>query len=169
MLITWLLYIGGGLLLLALAFSTLFGLPGNFLLVLFALGVGFYEHFVRFDWAFLTSLLGGWLLGEVVEFFSAAAGAKKANASRKAITFSYIGVFLGMIIGTAVLPIIGTLAGSLLGGFLGGYWAEYANTGSPAQARQVALYVVFGQLLGLAFKLAIGFTLAVAILYRLPL
>lgn len=149
--------------------STIFGLPGNFLLVIFALAAGYYEGFVKFDWSFLALLALSWLLGEGAEFLSSALGATRANASRRAIIYAYAGAFAGMLAGTAVLPVIGTLAGSLLGAFIAGYWGEYGQTGSRAQAQKVAINVVAGQLFGLIFKLAVGLAMAVAILLRLPI
>lgn len=166
---SWAVYAVSGLVLALSVLSTVFGLPGNLLLVLFAVVAGFYEGFIRLDGMFLALLSGGWLLGEGVEFFAAAVGAKKAQASRRAIVFSYIGAFFGMLLGTAILPVIGTLAGSLLGAFLAGFWGEYSQTGSSSQARRVALHVVVGQIVGVLFKLAVGAAMAIAILMRLPI
>lgn len=165
----WVLYAVSGLLLALTVLSTVFGLPGNLLLVLFAVGAAFYEGFISLDGMFLALLAGGWLLGEGVEFFAAAIGAKKAQASRSAIVFSYIGAFFGMLLGTAILPVIGTLAGSLLGAFLAGFWGEYNQTGSSSQAHRVAVHVVAGQIVGVLFKLAVGAAMATAILMRLPI
>lgn len=163
------LYAASGLVLFLFLLSTLFGLPGNLLVLLSAIAIGYYEGFLRIDWVFIAYLTGAWLLGEAGEFFASAIGAKKAKASRRAIVVSYIGAFVGMLAGTAVLPIIGTLAGSLCGAFLAGYWAELHQTGNGLQARKVAVHVVLGQLFGLVFKLAIGLAMAVAILARLPI
>ncbi|MDU4961585.1 MAG: DUF456 family protein [Sporomusaceae bacterium] len=164
----WLPYAVCGVVLLLLWLSSIFGLPGNFLLLLFAAAVGFYDSFDRLNWTFLAGLTGGWVLGEAAEFFSSAIGAKRARASRRAITAAYIGAFAGMLAGTAVLPVIGTLVGSLLGAFAAGYWGEYSQTGSGGQARRVAVYAAAGQLFGLVFKLAVGIAMAVAIWTRLP-
>jgi uncharacterized protein YqgC (DUF456 family) len=165
----WLLYAVSGLFVFVLVLSTVFGLPGNLLLVLFAAGVGFYEGFIQINWGFLAALMGAWGLGEGVEFFASAIGAKRAQASRRAVFSAYAGAFLGMLVGTAILPVIGTLAGSMIGAFIAGYWGEYHQTGSGRQARNVAVNVVIGQLLGLVFKLAVGLAMAVAILARLPI
>jgi uncharacterized protein YqgC (DUF456 family) len=165
----WLLYLVSGLFVFALVLSSVFGLPGNFLLLLFAAGVGWYEGFNQLNWAFLAALTGAWILGEAAEFFSSAIGAKRAQASRRAVLAAYAGAFLGMLAGTAILPVIGTIAGSMLGAFAAGYWGEYQQTGCGRQARNVAVYVVIGQLFGLVFKLAVGLAMAVAILTRLPI
>ena len=165
----WSLYAVAGFVLLLLALSTVFGIPGNLLLVLFAAGVGYYEGFIRLDWVFIACLIAGWLLGEAFEFFSSAIGARRAQASRRAIIAAYIGGFVGMLAGTAILPVVGTLVGSLLGAFLASYWGEYYHAGSSSQAKRVAIQVVRGQLFGLLFKLAVGLAMAVAILARLPI
>lgn len=163
------MYAVAGFFLFLLVLSTLFGIPGNLLLVLIAVGFGYYEGFIRLDWVFLTCLIAGWLLGEGVEFFSSAVGARRAQASRRAIIAAYIGGFIGMLAGTAILPIVGTLLGSLVGAFLSSYWVEYHYTGSGRQAKTVAIQIVRGQLFGLLFKLAVGLAMAVAILSRLPI
>ncbi|KYZ75212.1 hypothetical protein AXX12_13675 [Anaerosporomusa subterranea] len=165
----WLLYAVSGLFVFILVLSTIFGLPGNFLLLLFAAGVGYYEGFNQLNWSFLAMLTGAWVLGEAAEFFSSAIGAKRAQASRRAIFSAYVGAFLGMLAGTAILPVVGTLAGSMIGAFAAGYWGEFQQTGSGRQARNVAVNVVIGQLFGLVFKLAVGLAMAVAILARLPI
>lgn len=165
----WLLYAVSGLLVFSLVISSIFGLPGNFLLILFATGVGYYEGFTQVNGTFLAMVAGAWALGEGAEFFSSAIGAKRAQASQRAIYLAYLGVFLGMLVGTAVLPIIGTLIGSMVGAFIGGYLGEYHQTGSDRQARNVAISVVIAQLFGLVFKLAVGMAMAIAILTRLPI
>ncbi len=165
----WLLYAVSGLLVFALVISSIFGLPGNFLLLLFAAGAGYYEGFSQINGTFLAMLAGAWALGEGGELFSSAIGAKRAQASSRAIYLAYLGVFLGMLAGTAVLPVIGTLIGSMLGAFIGGYLGEYQQTGSGRQAKTVAVSVVIAQLFGLVFKLAVGMAMAIAILTRLPI
>lgn len=150
-----------------LIISTIFGLPGNFLLVVLTLVLAVWDQFQQLSWGFVGAMALAWLIGEGIEFFASAIGAKQANASRPAIIAAYIGAFVGMIIGTVFSPVIGTLIGSLLGAFCAGYGIEYRQTGSGGQAKTVALYVVLGQLLGLVFKLALGLAMAVALIVRL--
>lgn len=147
---------------------TMVGLPGNLLILLTALGYGFFEGFVHLDSRFLILLFGAVLLGEAVEFIAGALGAKREKASLRAMVASTFGGIAGAVMGTAIIPVIGSIAGAVLGAFGASYLAEYTKTGDSEQAGRVACGVAIGLLLGTLFKLAVGLGMAISVIWRLP-
>ncbi len=93
-------------------------------------------------------------VGEVVETFASAAGAKRFGASKAGMTAAVVGSFVGALAGTILLPflpVLGTLAGALLGaglstivverGMADKTWKQSAAAGGGAAAGR-ALAVV---------------------------
>jgi uncharacterized protein YqgC (DUF456 family) len=157
------------LLLAALAWawvSTLFGLPGNWLiLALTALYVWLVPHQwpATISWVVVFVLAGLAVLGELLELMAAALGTTKAGGSRRgaalALVGSMVGGILGMFVGLPV-PIVGSLLAALLfaalgalgGAMLGERWKgrrlhESWQTGKAA---------FWGRLLGTAAKAMVG-------------
>jgi uncharacterized protein YqgC (DUF456 family) len=149
------------------AVLTLFGLPGNFVILVAAAGYGWFEGFVHFNMAFLLFLGGLFLLGEAVEFGAGALGAKRARASGLAMVAACLGGVAGAVTGTLVLPLFGTVIGTVAGAFAASYLAEYGKTGSAAKAGQVARSAAVGLLIGTLFKLAVAVGMVSATLIRL--
>lgn len=108
------------------------------------------DHFTR---------ISGWTVGIAavltafafaVDYVAAAAGAKKAGASRLAIAGAAIGTVLGLFggfVGILFLP----LAGAALG--------EYLAQRDVARAGRVGVATWLGLLLGTAVKVALAFSL----------
>jgi len=147
---------------------TLVGLPGNWLIMIAAVGYGFFDNFVHLDVRFLLVLLAVFLAGEVIEFIAGMLGAKRGRASNWATLAACLGAVAGGIAGTGVFPVVGSLIGALAGGFGASYLVEYLVTGQSQQARRVARKVVLGQLAGMLAKLAVATGMAVGIISRLP-
>lgn len=154
-------------LLLAGVGMTLFALPGNLVILLAALGYAFVEGFSRFDTGFLLTLGGIFLLGEAVEFVAGMLGAKRQNASGRAVIAAFVGGVAGAVVGSVVLPVLGTVAGAVAGAFGLSYAAEYSKTGDREKAARVARSVAAGLLVGTLFKLAVAVGMATAVIYRL--
>ena len=146
---------------------TLFTLPGNFVILMAAVGYGFYEGFGRFDSGFMLALGGLFVLGEAVEFVAGMLGAKRQNASWRAMGAALLGGLAGAILGSAVVPVLGTLAGAVAGAFGLSYAAEYSKTGDREKAARVARGAAAGLLVGTLFKLAVAVGMAAAIIARL--
>lgn len=146
---------------------TLFTLPGNFVILLAAVGYGFYEGFVRFDGGFLLALGGLFVLGEAVEFVAGMLGAKRQNASGRAVAAALVGGVAGAVAGSVVLPVLGTVAGAVAGAFGLSYAAEYSKTGDREKAARVARGAAAGLLVGTLFKLAVAVGMVAAIIARL--
>lgn len=146
---------------------TAIGLPGNWLMIIAALGYGYLEGFVHMTSTVLLLLLGAVITGELVEFAAGSLGAKKENASRSAIIAAFIGGIAGGILGTGIMPGLGSIAGAVCGSFAAGYVAEYMATGNKEKAAKVAKSIVIGQALALIFKLAVAIGMLALIISKL--
>lgn len=141
-------------------------LPGNWIMVLagavYALCVPL-EGRWALSWPTLIAIFTLAALGELIEFFAGAAGAKKAGASRKSIVYSIIGSLVGAVCGAIVgvpIPVIGSLIAAILFGGLGatagamyGEWTD----GRPWKDTWAIGHAAFwGRTLGVAGKLICG-------------
>jgi uncharacterized protein YqgC (DUF456 family) len=134
-----------------------FALPGNWLIVittsLFAWWRwqdGVFSPYTLIAIAILA------LIGELVEFFAAAGGAKKAGATLLASVAAIIGAIAGALIGTLVLPLLGTIIGACIGAGLAASIVELAAGKTPDASIRSGLGASLGHLLGSTAKLAIG-------------
>lgn len=153
--------------------TTLFTLPGNWLVVALAAG---------FAWLFPEEAgrgIGWWTVGvagalavggEVIELAAGAAGAAKQGASKRAMALSLVGAIAGSIVGVMVgapVPILGSFVMALLGGaggaFAGAYFGELWKGRSEAERMAVGQGAFVGKLWGTLGKLACG-AVAVAII-----
>ncbi|SDF31382.1 DUF456 domain-containing protein [Sporomusa acidovorans] len=148
-------------------FLTVIGLPGNWLIFFTAISYGFFDSFIHINSTVLFILLGAVLTGEFIEFVAGSLGAKKENASRKAIFAAFIAGIIGGILGTGIMPGVGSILGAVGGSFIAGYVAEYAATGNREKAVRVAQGIVIGQAVGLIVKLAIAIGMVAFIISRL--
>lgn len=139
-------------------FGILFNLPGTWLMVLLATAVEWWTPGVfMFSWTVLFVAAGLAMLGEVLEFFLGAAGARQAGASKRAAALAIVGAILGAIVGTPLpIPFVGTLIGACLGAFagslLGDLWARRPLLHSVEAGRGAAI----GRFWGTAAKSVIG-------------
>lgn len=147
---------------------TMIGLPGNLLVFLAALGYGYWEGFNRFGGMFFAFLLAALIVGETVEFFAGALGAKREKASGWTITAAVIGAITGAVVGTGVFPFIGSLLGAMAGAFAASFAVEYLITQDTDKASRVAKSVMIGQITGMVVKFAIGIGMVTAIIANLP-
>ena len=140
-------------------FLTLLGLPGNWLMLAATALLAWWQ----WDQRMITlppiiALLTLAAIGELLEFLSSLAGAKKAGASRAGSLGALIGGIVGAIIATFAIPIpiLGSLIGACGGAALGA-WSLEIKTGRDhhASARS-ALGASIGTILGRAAKIAAG-------------
>ena len=146
---------------------TAIGLPGNWLILVTAVGYGYLENFEHMSTAVLLWLFGALLIGELAEFVAGSLGAKKEKASSSAIVAAFVGGIAGGIIGTGIMPGLGSIGGAIGGSFAAGYLTEYIATGNREKAGRVAKSIVIGQTLGLIFKLAVAIGMVVFIISKL--
>lgn len=136
--------------------SSVFQLPGNWLMILFALLYGWYEGFRAMSWWVFA--LGGAavLLGEALEWLAGWHGARRFGGSRWAGLAALLGSVVGALVGAAFAWGLGAIPGTLGGAFLGALTAEVAARKEPGGAMRVGLGAALGRALGLAGKLGFG-------------
>jgi len=144
--------------------SNFFGLPGNWLLLMFSVVYKFVlpaESHPSVGWTVLALMLVLAVLGEAWEFFAGAAGAAKKGGSRRGAVFSILGSLVGSIGGAIVgvpIPVVGPLIGALIGGavgaFAGAYYGERNRTHEDRM--EIGKGAMVGRLLGTAGKLIFG-------------
>ncbi len=144
-----------------------FALPGNWLMViatcLFAWR--FSEHHIFSIWVLiLITLLA--LLGEIVEFFAGAMGARRAGAGFWASAGAIAGALVGAIIGTFIIPVpvAGTLIGACLGAAAGTILIELITHKPLVRSIHSGFGAGTGQLLGAVSKTLIGMCIWWAVL-----
>ncbi|HEY8666048.1 MAG TPA: DUF456 domain-containing protein [Tepidisphaeraceae bacterium] len=104
-------------------------------------------------WRHWLILLGITLLAELIEFFAAGAGAKKAGASRLGMLGALVGGILGGIFLTFIpIPIVSTVVGILLGSFLGAAAVEMLQRGDISHSMRVGVGAAKGRLFGILSK-----------------
>ena len=136
-----------------------FALPGNWLIVistcLFAwwrVEDGVFSIYTLFAITVLA------VLGELVEFFGGAGGAKKAGASWRGSIGALAGALTGAIIGTFAIPVpfLGTLIGACAGAGLGA-WALELSAGKRMQdSVHYGIGAGIGEFLGITSKFILG-------------
>jgi len=105
-------------------------LPGTWLMLFATTGLAV--------WQWEEGLIGIWtllfmavlaMLGEVVETFASAAGAKKSGSSKRGMVGAIVGGIIGALTGTFLIPvpvlgtIVGACAGAGFGTMVGDKWA----------------------------------------------
>lgn len=152
--------------------SNIIGMPGNWLVVLMAVGSHFLvaeEKSLHISLPTLLAIFFIALLGELLEFCASALGASRMGASKRsnalAIGGAIAGAIFGLFAGTAIpIPVIGQMIGSLLFGSVG------AATGAILGERwvgkswdssfQVGHAAFWGRLLGTVGKAVCGTVVA---------
>ena len=107
----------------------LFTLPGNWLMVITTGLFAWWQWDAGvFSWPVLAAITLLALIGELIEFFAGAGGAKKAGAGWWGALAAIGGAFLGAIIGsfTIPVPIFGTLLGACFGAGIATWLVERA-------------------------------------------
>ena len=151
--------LGGGCLLL-----TLLTLPGNWLLVLVAVGAQVWAMIAGGDLPYsgwtLGALVALAVLGELAEAGMGAAGAKAGGARSRGAWGAVAGSLVGAMAGTVALafvPVVGTLLGALGGAALGAVVGEltYGDRDAASVVRP-ATGAAIGRFAGILVKFAIG-------------
>ena len=146
--------------------ANLITLPGNWAMVLMA---GAYALWgpeaspAAIHWGTVVALFLLALVGEGIEFFAGAAGAKRAGASRRATLYAMIGSIVGAILGAIIgvpVPIIGSLLAALLFGGLGAtagaMYGEWSDGRQWSDTWTIGHGAFWGRVLGTLGKLMAG-------------
>jgi uncharacterized protein YqgC (DUF456 family) len=144
----------------------LFGLPGNWLMVLSTCLFAWWQWDQRvFSRSTLIAIAALALLGELVEFLAGMLGARGSGASWRASIMAVFGAILGAIFGTFTIPV--PLLGSMIGASIGAglaVWAMEVSRGEAAE-RSVrrGIGAGVGQFIGTAGKIMLGLVIWVVI------
>lgn len=144
--------------------ATLFLLPGNWVMVAFAI---VYAMFLpatiepRLSWqiCLVVTLLA--VVGELVEFIAGAAGTRKKGGSSKSAILSIVGAFVGSLAGAMAgvpIPVIGSAVAAVVGGALGAFAGAYLGEHGKTEFERIEIGkgALVGRLAGTAGKLAVG-------------
>ena len=169
----WLYYVLLAVVLLAGLLLNLFGLPGIWLMLVALVGYAWLTGWHYVGWVSLVVLLAVAIAAEVVEFFAAGAGAKKAGGTVWGTIGALLGGLLGgfLLTGLVPIPIIGTLVGLIVGTFLGAMGAELLlGKGEVQSSTVIAVGAAKGRFYGTILKLAFGVVILIgSLVVALPL
>ena len=136
-----------------------FGLPGNWLIVictcLFAWWRADDGVFSFYTLLTITVLA---VIGELIEFFAGAGGAKKAGASWRGSIGAIIGAVTGAVVGTFAIPVpfLGTLIGACTGAAIGAWSLELTGGRKLQDSFRYGIGAGIGQFLGITSKFILG-------------
>ena len=137
----------------------LFGLPGNWLIVILT-GLFAWWHaedsiFSIYTLLAITVLA---ILGELVELFAGLAGAKRAGAGLPGSLGALAGAIAGAVLGTFLIPVplLGTLIGSCIGAAVGACVLELFGGRRMKDSARLGVGAGIGRFLGTTVKFALG-------------
>jgi uncharacterized protein YqgC (DUF456 family) len=137
----------------------LFGLPGNWLVVISTCLFAWWrwEDGV-FSIYTLIAIAALAVLGELFEFLGGMRGAKHAGASRHGTIAALGGAIAGAIFGTFMIPVLflGTVLGACIGAGLGVWAIEVSCGRKMEESIRCGVGAGLGELLGITAKVAIG-------------
>lgn len=152
--------------------ATLFGLPGNWLIVLFAAGYAYLmrDAVPQLTWQVVIATLALAAIGEGLELLAGVLGVKKLGGSRRGMIYSVIGTIAGSIVGAMVgvpIPVVGPIVGALgcgaAGAFAGAYLGEVSAGRHHDDRMAIGKAALIGRLLGTAGKLGVGLLMVILI------
>lgn len=139
----------------------LFGLPANWLIMIFAALWFFLVSDNVLTWQILAVMGALAVAGEIMESLMTYIWGKKYGASSLSTVAGVIGGLVGAILCAPILFGIGALFGALAGAFLGALTVELLRGNGNANAVRAAWGTMLGRLGGTIIKTAIGCTLVV--------
>lgn len=149
--------------------ATVFGLPGNWLIVLVSATAALFSpiaHSFSIHWATVAVLFVLALLAELIETVAGAAGLKKGGSrigAVAAIVGSFAGGLIGAMVGIPIPvfgPVIGLILFSGLGAMLGAYLGERATGKDNIKASEIGKAAFMGRMVGSLSKIILGGVMA---------
>jgi uncharacterized protein YqgC (DUF456 family) len=138
----------------------LVSLPGNWLVLVGAIGLSVMHSGARPHWFFLIVILLILSAAELVEFFSGMVGARKFGASKTASWAALGGAIIGGLIGIPPLtvPMLFTdhFVAAIFGAFLAAWIVELIKRRPMGHASKAAFGAALGRGVGLAGKIGAG-------------
>lgn len=138
----------------------LVGLPGTWVVLGSVIVYGLLTGWEAVGLTLVLALLILAVLGEVLEFFASAVGARRFGASKGATVTAIVAVIPGAILGSMVLPIIGTIVGALAGAFLGASLWELAHQRPGPDAWRAGFGALLGRSGAVVAKVLIALTMS---------
>jgi len=145
-----------------------FGMPGT--LVMFAAALCYYL-LVPGGGIGLATVVGVGVLmaiAEGLEWVLATRFTKRYGGSRRAGWGAIIGGMVGAFVGVPV-PIVGSIVGAFVGAFVGALVLEWSRGSGTGIATRVAWGALLGRVTAAAVKVAIGFVMAVWMVWAVML
>lgn len=150
----------------------LFGLPGNWLIVVSA--VVYLLLTLPEGRLAIIALVVLALIGELIEFFSSAWGVARLGGSRRGALFTLVGSLVGGVLGAVVgvpIPIVGPIIAALLfgsvGALVGAMYGENLAGRQLGQSWQIGKAAFWGRLFGTLGKILTGSVMIVVLLVAL--
>jgi uncharacterized protein YqgC (DUF456 family) len=150
---------------------TLFGLPGNWLIVILAAAVTLVapeDSRLALAPASVGVLLVLAIAGEVVEFAAGSVSTRRAGGTRRGAALAIVGALVGAVAGAAIglpIPLIGSLVAAIVcggvGAMIGAMIGESHAGKDLAASWRVGQAAFWGRLLGTLSKTAIGVVMVV--------
>lgn len=134
-------------------------LPGNWLMVVSTCVFAWWQwEDGFFGWPFLLTITVLALIGELVEFFAGAGGARRAGSTWKGAAAAVGGAIFGGLTGTFVIPVplFGTLIGACFGAGLLTWIVERSAGKAHESSVRSGIGAGTGVLVGTLSKFAIG-------------
>ncbi|HVU85924.1 MAG TPA: DUF456 domain-containing protein [Pirellulales bacterium] len=151
--------------------TTLFGLPGNWMIVALAAAATWLVPEglrVQMAPAVLGVLVALALLGEIVEFATGSAAAHRAGGTRRGAVGAIVGALFGAVAGAMIglpVPLIGSAVAAVLGGAFGALTGamalEFHGGRDLAASWRIGHAAFWGRLLGTLSKAVIGAVMVV--------
>lgn len=147
-----LIIIGISLLTIVMALVTWVGIPGTFLMSIFALICGLATNFASITVYHILFFFALAIILEVIEFFMGGLAARLYGANRRSVVFAILGGIAGTIIGVGILIPFGALVGLFAGSYLGAYISEKFSGKTDAEAVRAAFGTVIGNVVSKTLK-----------------
>ena len=136
-----------------------FGLPGNWLIVISTCLFAWWrwEDNVFSIYTLITIVVLAFL-GELFEFLGGMHGAKRAGASWQGSIAAIAGAVAGAVIGTFLIPVLllGTVLGACIGAGLAVWLLEFSRGRKIDESVRCAISAGLGELFGITAKVTIG-------------
>lgn len=134
-----------------------FSLPGNWLMIITTILFALWQRSIFSIYTIIAAVILA-IIGEVIEFFAGAGGAKAAGGGKNTMAAAIIGAIAGAVLGTVLIPvpIFGTLLGASIGAGLAVLIVERKAGKELKPSFKTAAGAGFGQILGTSAKIIIG-------------
>jgi len=141
-----------------------FGFPGTLVMLCGAIGYKLLVPTGGIGWFTVIAVGILMLIAEGLEWVLTARFTKKYGGSRRATWGAVIGGMIGAFFGVPV-PVVGSIVGAFVGAFIGAFAFEYSRGSGHGTSTRVAWGALVGRVTAAAVKVAIGFAMAVWLIF----